>query len=102
MVRLFQTTAYHVSVYASADTLLAELDDLAPKCLVVDFHMPRMNALEFLDQLERKGASIPTIVITAFDEPETRRRCLAAGASAYFTKPIRRAELLATIDSLIA
>jgi FixJ family two-component response regulator len=101
MDRLFRTTPYRASIYASADALLAELSDIAPKCLVVDFHMPKMNALEFLEYLGRIGIRIPTIVITAFDEPETRRRCLAAGASAYFTKPVRRAELLATIGSLV-
>lgn len=101
MTRLFETTAYRANTYASPEEFLATLGDAAPLCLVVDFHMPKMNALEFLDCLGRKGIRIPTIVITAFDEPETRRRCMDAGASAYFTKPVRRAELLDMIGRLI-
>lgn len=102
MARLFRATRYQASTYATAEALLSELGDIVPKCLVVDFHMPKMNALDLLDHLGRNGIRIPTIVITAFDEPETRHRCMAAGASAYLTKPVRRAELLAMIDNLVS
>lgn len=101
MTRLFETTTYRANTYASPEEFLATLGAGAPVCLVVDFHMPRMNALEFLDHMGRQGIRIPTIVITAFDEPDTRRRCMDAGASAYFTKPVRRAELLETIGRLV-
>ena len=101
MTRLFQNTPYRARTFGSPDEFLVQLDGATPGCLVVDFHMPRMNAAELLEHLGQKGVRIPTIVMTAFDEPETRHRCMAAGASAYFKKPVHRAELLAAIGTLI-
>ena len=47
------------------------------------------------------GISIPTVVITAHDEPGSREMCLAAGASAYLRKPLDANELLCAIGRAI-
>jgi CheY-like chemotaxis protein len=43
--------------------------------------------LELLDHLADRGLRIPTIIATAQDEPEVRRRCELAGAVAFLIKP---------------
>ena len=40
-------------------------------------------------------------MVTAYDQPALREKCLADGAAAYFAKPLRREELIAAIDAAI-
>jgi FixJ family two-component response regulator len=98
LVRLFHSSLYHVAAYASAGEFLRELNQGLPKCLIADLQMPNMTGYELLCHLKRAEIHIPTIIITAFDEPGTRAGCLAAGAFVYLLKPIRKAVLMAAVD----
>ena len=59
--------------------------------------MPEISGLDVLRQLSSAGRRVPTIIITAHDEPEAH--CLAVGALAYLRKPIDEQVLLAAIES---
>jgi len=98
LARLIRTRSLNVETYRSAERFLAALPDNAPACLIVDLHMPEMSGLELQEHLKRSGLSIPTIVITAHDDPGARARCLAAGAMAFLLKPLQDTALFAAID----
>jgi FixJ family two-component response regulator len=98
LVRLLETSSYGVRSFESASDFIATLAHSIPECLILDLQMPDKTGLELQHHLIRAGIKIPTIVVTAHDEPGTRERCIAAGASAYLLKPIRRAVLIAAID----
>ena len=98
LARLIRTHSLHVQTYGSAELFLATLPDGVPACLIVDLHMPEMSGLELQEHLKRSGLSIPTIVITAHDDPGARARCLAAGAMAFLLKPLQDTALFAAID----
>ena len=83
LMRLLETSSYAVQSFQSAREFLFYLSDGHPECMIVDLQMPNMTALELQEHLARTGIKIPTIVITAHDEPGTRERCIAAGAAAY-------------------
>src|SRR5262245_10266568 len=102
LVRLLETSSYDARGFPSARELLFDLADARPECMIVDLQMPSMSGLDLQHHLARTGIKIPTIVITAHDEPGSRERCMAAGAAAYLLKPIRKAALLAAIDQAIA
>jgi FixJ family two-component response regulator len=95
--RLLETCSYEVQTFESACELIAALPHGIPECMIVDLQMPNMTALELQHHLARSGIKIPTIVITAHDEPGTRERCVAAGAAAYLPKPLGKAVLIAAI-----
>jgi FixJ family two-component response regulator len=101
LMRLLETSSYDVRGFQSARELLSGLSDGHPECMIVDLQMPNMTGLELQQHLARTGIKIPTIVITAHDEPGTREQCIAAGAAAYLLKPIRKAALLTAIDQAI-
>ena len=100
-MRLLETSSYDVQGFQSAHELLCGLSDGHPECMIVDLQMPNMTGLELQHHLAGTGIKIPTIVITAHDEPGTRERCIAAGAAAYLLKPIRKATLLTAISMAI-
>jgi CheY-like chemotaxis protein len=74
--------------------LIAALPRGLPDCMIVDLQMPDMTGLELQYHLARVGIKIPTVVITAHDEPGTRERCIAAD----LTKPLDKTVLFAAID----
>ena len=99
MKRLLETSSYEVQTFEAASELIAALPHGIPECMIVDLQMPNMTGLELQHHLARSGIKIPTIVITAHDEPGTRERCIAAGAAAYLLKPLSKAVLIAAINT---
>jgi FixJ family two-component response regulator len=99
--RLLETSSYQVQTFEAACELISALSHVIPACIIVDLQMPNMSALELQHHLARSGIEIPTIVMTAHDEPGTRERCIAAGAVAYLLKPLRKAVLIAAIETAI-
>jgi FixJ family two-component response regulator len=97
LTRLLRSSSYEVETFESASAFLASLNKRVPECLIVDLQMPGMDGLELRISLTRAGMAIPTIVITAHDEPGSKERCIAAGAAAYLHKPVRKIELMAAI-----
>jgi FixJ family two-component response regulator len=97
--RLLETCSYEVQTFEAACELIAALPHGIPECMIVDLQMPNMTGLELQHHLARSGIKIPTIVITAHDEPGTRERCIAAGAAAYLLKPLSKAVLIAAINT---
>jgi len=90
---------------ASCGTSLELFDAMAeknPDCLVLDLQMPGMNGFDVMKYLGRRGMRVPTIIISAQDEPGFRETCLVAGATAYLRKPLDADELLKTIDEAVA
>src|SRR5277367_797611 len=99
LMRLLETSSCDVQTFESARELLSSLATAVPECMIVDLQMPQMSGLDLQHHLVQKGIHIPTIVITAHDEPGNREKCIAAGAAAYLLKPLRKAALMDAIDT---
>jgi CheY-like chemotaxis protein len=71
------------------------LGKLTPRLILLDINMPGVDGLEVLAYLRREPrlASVPVVVITSDDQPETRKRVMSGGATAMLIKP-------ATLDAL--
>lgn len=99
--RLLVASELDATVYASGQDFLDSLGGRQPDCLVLDLQMPGLTGLEVQRALARARVGFPTIIITAHDEPETRARCLAAGAVAYLCKPLHDELLLDAITTAV-
>ena len=72
--------------------------------ILLDIRMPGMDGHEVLEHLHRykeKDDYVPVLVLTAENNPETRRRALAGGARDFITKPFDRNEVLARIHNVL-
>jgi len=96
--RLLRTRSIHADTYESAHQFLDSLPDGLPDCLIVDLQMPGMTGLELQHHLALNGITIPTIIVTAHDQPGARERCESAGAIAFLSKPLQDELLFAAID----
>ncbi len=98
LARLLSASGFIPVTYESANAFIDSLDDEIPECLIVDIHMPNMNGIELQMYLAYAGIKIPTIVITAQDDPDIRAQCYAAGAVAYLPKPLPDNGLIVAIN----
>jgi DNA-binding response OmpR family regulator len=94
-------TGYAVDVACDGEeglayALVAEYD-----VLILDIMLPRMDGLEMLGELRRRGVKVPTLMLTARDTVEDRVEGLDAGADDYLVKPFAFPELLARIRALL-
>jgi FixJ family two-component response regulator len=99
--RILDHASYDVETFASAREFIDALPRLVPACALIDLQMPEMTGLELQRYIAGAGLGIPTIIITAHDEPGGREQCIAAGASAYLLKPLRKAVLMTAINAAI-
>lgn len=74
--------------------------DRRPDVIFLDLHLPDMSGEEVLRQLSDDPAlrNIPIIVLSADATPTQVRRLMAAGASAYLTKPLDLSAVLGVLD----
>jgi DNA-binding response OmpR family regulator len=65
--------------------------------MVLDLGLPSLDGLAVLQQIRRRGESMPVVILTARDGVETTVAGFDAGADDYLTKPFSFEELLARI-----
>ncbi|HEF8772510.1 TPA: transcriptional regulator TctD [Providencia stuartii] len=69
--------------------------------VVLDVSLPRLNGLEVLAQMRKRGQELPVLLLTANSDVADRVKGLNAGADDYVTKPFDLAELEARIRALL-
>ena len=69
--------------------------------VILDLGLPRMDGLDILRRLRRRGATVPVLVLTARGEIDSRVEGLNLGADDYLTKPFSLSELEARINAVI-
>lgn len=72
-----------------ASPAMSLLSGFTPGLILLDINMPGVDGLEILAYLRREPrlVSVPVIVITSDDQPETRMRVIKGGANAMIIKP---------------
>jgi FixJ family two-component response regulator len=94
IARLLTASRFEARTFESGQAFLDSLTVDAPDFVVLDLHMPGMNGLDVLAALAAAGLALPVIMITGHAGPESRARCVAAGAVAYLSKPLDQAAFL--------
>ncbi|NMM62642.1 response regulator transcription factor [Clostridium sp. P21] len=100
LVAILKHNNYSVdAVYDGSDALeygLSENYDV----VILDIMMPKMNGLEVLENLRKRGIHMPILMLTAKTEIEDRILGLDTGADDYLNKPFAMGELLARIRAM--
>jgi CheY-like chemotaxis protein len=90
---------------SSAPDALARIAETIDQSLILilsDINMPGMTGLEMLPKVKEIRPDVPVIMITAYGDPDTRRKAIEGGASGLLTKPIDFTVLREEIDSRLA
>ena len=94
---LVESFGFRGEAFESAEKFLSSSHVNDTSCLIVDILMPGMNGLQLQSHLAAAASRIPIIFITAYDDEESRRRAMQAGAAAFLNKPFSDEQLLQTI-----
>ena len=97
LARLLRTAGHEVRAFASAGEFLNSLEPEPSGCLVLDARMPGMSGDGLHEELLARDVRLPIIVVTANDDPETRRKAQKMGAAGFFRKPVDGTALLDAI-----
>jgi len=98
LARLIRTASYEVCDFASIDEFLEALGSDVPGCVILDVGVPGLSSEDLQAVLDAIGQNPPIIVVTAHDDPATRRRAQKLNAFGFFRKPVDGTALLDAID----
>jgi AmiR/NasT family two-component response regulator len=78
--------------------LAAKLD---PDLIIMDIKMPKMTGLEAIARINL-NKRIPTLMLTAYSQPELVEQAVTSGVFAFLVKPIKEHDLLPALEVVIA
>lgn len=99
--RLISSFGYRTLEFESGEDFLSEQYAVSSDCVLADFHMCGMTGLDVLLEIKPRRESPPVVIMTGYDEPGKRDRCMKAGAAAYLVKPFERNILAATLHEIL-
>jgi FixJ family two-component response regulator len=98
---LFESAELAVETYASGDEFLAVYDPDRAGCLLLDVRLRQRSGLDLQDELRRRQAALPIIVLTGHGTVPTSVRALKAGAVDFLQKPAPPKLLLERVRAAI-
>jgi FixJ family two-component response regulator len=97
LARFLRAAGLEVETFGSARAFLARDPQARSGFLLLDVSMPDMSGPELHARLRECGSQLAVHFMSALDDARLRERELAAGARAWFQKPIDGAFLLDAI-----
>ena len=91
---------FEVQTAETGEVGLKAILERAPHLLILDLMLPGIDGLEVLRRLRRVDKTLPVIMLTANDDPETQAGGLDLGADDYVIKPVNFDVLMARIRAI--
>jgi len=99
---LLESEGFVTEAFASAKIFLASDAPTRRGCLIADIRMPDMDGLALQEELVRRKAALPVIVVTGHGDVPLAVRAMKAGAVDFLEKPYDEAVLLAAVRRALA
>jgi DNA-binding NtrC family response regulator len=91
---------YRVIQVSDGLEVLHCLSEASPDLIITDLRMPH-GGMDVVARIKAVVPQTPVILMTAFGDKETESLAYKWGASAYFNKPVRMAELKEAVKNLL-
>jgi len=95
--RLLASAGWHAEQFSDPATFLLYAKTHRTPVAVIDIWMPLMSGLEVQSRLHQLSPSTRVILFTGKEDALIRSTALAAGATAFFSKPFDDAEFLTAV-----
>ena len=100
--RMLTQKGLHAEIASDGHVALARIAADPPDLVLLDVQMPGPNGFEICRELKSRDATalLPVVLITALEDQDSRVRGIEAGADDFLSKPVRREELIARVNTL--
>lgn len=92
-VQVLESKGHAVHGFTRADEALAKLGEAAADLVVVDYKMPELNGLEFIQRAWALRPGLRVVMITAHGTREIMQQANEAGVQTIVLKPFTPSEL---------
>jgi CheY-like chemotaxis protein len=101
---VLEKNGYAISEAADGGEAIEKARAESPDLILLDLQMPVRNGYEVLHELRQdpRYATLPIIALTASAMQGDREKALAAGFTAYLTKPVTLAHLRDEVQRLLS
>jgi two-component system response regulator FixJ len=99
---LLETYGFAVRAYDSAVAFLAAVPEGVDGCVVTDIRMPGMTGMELVDELRRRDAIAPVVMITGHGDVPLAVQAMKAGVADFIEKPFDDDALVRAIEAALA
>jgi FixJ family two-component response regulator len=99
---LLETFGFKVQSYSSGTEFLADERRRQAGCLLIDQHMPGLSGLDVVDNLQKDGVHIPTILISGRLDASTKQRATLLGIRELLDKPVAAGRLIQLLRTMLA
>jgi FixJ family two-component response regulator len=99
---ILKSVGLPVAGYASAQEFLSHYVADQPGCLISEVRMANIGGLELQQELNRRGAMIPLIFLTAHADVSVAVLAMRHGAFHFLTKPCRDQALIGSVHRALA
>ena len=103
MTQLLRSDGYSVIEAATASEAETKVLANPPHLILMDLSMPGTDGLSAIWNIRKQPemATVPIIIVSAYDAFDLRAEAAAAGCCGYLTKPLDVTELKSTIKSVL-
>jgi DNA-binding response OmpR family regulator len=100
---LLRRSGYEVSVAATGDEALRQVEAFAPDLVLLDVMMPQKSGYEVCRRIRERPewAAVKVVMLSAKGREAEVSKGMSLGADLYVTKPFSNAELVARIRELL-
>ncbi|MFA7282166.1 MAG: response regulator [Sterolibacterium sp.] len=99
---LLESIRLRIETFDSAEAFLSSYTPDRAGCLVLDVRMPGISGPELMDLLNRSGATIPIIFLSAHGDVPLTVRAMKGGAFDFLQKPYNNQEFLDRVRQALA
>jgi FixJ family two-component response regulator len=100
--RLLRTAGYEVTLYESAEAIVATAHTGLTGCVLLDLRLPGTSGIQVQQQLAEQGCRAPIIFLTGHGDVTTGVRAMKQGAVDFLEKPVDDEALLAAVATALA
>jgi CheY-like chemotaxis protein len=104
VIALLERAGYEVAGFSDPEAALAEIDKVAPRLVVTDIFMPRIDGFEVLRRVKHKTPRVPVVAMSGKTSDHGTlylESIRMLGAIAAFAKPIVGRDLVGTVDHIL-
>ena len=98
---LFGTLGLTTLSFQTAKSLLKQMEEVQPVCVVAEIHMPDMDGLKLVETIRAKTKNLPIILLATHSDVRTAVRAIHSGATDFIEKPFTERILLDRVEQAI-